>query len=63
MLSQNYLKAFINESGSVTIASGFGDSKDFQTLEIETIVIDRDDLVTLAKALIALSEELIDGEF
>lgn len=62
MLSQNYLKVFINAAGTVTIASGIGDPKDFQTLDIESIAIDKDDLLTLANALIELSEELTDNE-
>ena len=58
MLNQNYLKVFQNESGTVTIASGHGDPVDFQTLEIQTITISPDDLVTLADAFNALAMDI-----
>lgn len=56
MLNQGYLKAFINDDNTISIFSGHGESKDFQTIEIESITIQISDAKALAKALIELSK-------
>lgn len=61
MLNQNYLKAFVNSSGTVTIASGEQGESPLDDVRINHITVDPDDLITLSEALVGIAN-LIDEE-
>ena len=59
-MKQSYIQIFENGKGGVTLAyAPCGD--DLQRVEIESILIQRDDLFAIGTALIAIDKEL-DGE-
>ena len=49
MLSQNYVRVFENESGSVTIVSGHDD--EIQRLNLESLTLSYDDILAVSQAL------------
>ena len=55
-MNQNYIKIFHNSGDAVTIE--YGNKTDEQTLGIDAISIEREDLLIIANALIEMSAEL-----
>ncbi len=54
MLTQNYIRVFENESGTVTIVSGHDD--EIQRLNLESLTLHYDDILAVSKALKAIAD-------
>ena len=59
-MKQNYIRIFQNSGGDVTVQ--YANPSDDQTLTIETISFQVDDLMSIATELKALSDFLCDDE-
>lgn len=56
MLTQNYVRVFENEAGTVTIVSGH-DNYDLQRLTIESLTLSYDDILSVSDALRSIHEQ------
>lgn len=60
MMENNFLKAFINNSGDITIASGVQDGDLLSDIQVSAITVSHQDLRLLADSLVSMARQLDD---
>jgi hypothetical protein len=60
-LRQNFLRVYENDAGTVTILTN-EDADSSQQITIQSIIIQIDDLRSVARALLAIADEIIGDE-
>jgi len=58
MMENNFLKAFINSNGDITIASGVQDGDLLSDIQVSAITVSHQDLRLLADSLVSMARQL-----